>query len=164
MQESAIEISRENKEKLVTLLNARLADGIDVMFAAKQAHWNVQGPAFYALHGLFDSVYEDLAEHVDIIAERAVQLDGEARGDVRDVAGTSQISRYPRGTTDGAAHLAAVSEALSKFAGLVGETARTAATLGDLHTADICAGVNRDLEKHLTFLHNHIGGAEEAGA
>jgi hypothetical protein len=36
--------------KMATLLNARLADGIDLILQAKQAHWNVKGPEFIALH------------------------------------------------------------------------------------------------------------------
>ena len=164
MRESVTDPRHDNREKMVAILNARLADGIDVMFAAKLAHWNVQGPAFYAMHGLFDRVYEDLTEHVDIIAERAVQLGGEARGDVRDVARTSQIPRYPLGTAEGTAHLTAVSDALGKFAGLVGDAAREAEGLGDRDTAELCTGVIKDLDKHLAFLQNHSDGAAEVGA
>jgi len=39
---------------VIVILNARLADSIDLMHQAKQAHWNVKGPSFIALHTLFD--------------------------------------------------------------------------------------------------------------
>jgi starvation-inducible DNA-binding protein len=35
---------------VIVILNARLADSIDLMQQAKQAHWNVKGPSFIALH------------------------------------------------------------------------------------------------------------------
>ena len=46
------------RAKVVELLNARLADCIDLQTQTKQAHWNVKGPDFIALHELFDKVNE----------------------------------------------------------------------------------------------------------
>src|SRR5712692_8524672 len=43
---------------VIVILNARLADSIDLMHQAKQAHWNVKGPSFMALHTLFDEVVD----------------------------------------------------------------------------------------------------------
>ncbi|MFZ9875420.1 MAG: ferritin-like domain-containing protein, partial [Candidatus Methylacidiphilales bacterium] len=50
------------REKMIVLLNARLADSIDLQTQCKQAHWNVKGPDFIALHELFDKVNEDVEE------------------------------------------------------------------------------------------------------
>src|SRR5688572_11786812 len=41
---------------IAAILNARLADAIDLALQAKQAHWNGKGPQFIALHELFDQV------------------------------------------------------------------------------------------------------------
>ena len=59
---------------MVELLNQHLADGLDLGLQAKQAHWNVKGPHFIALHELFDKVAEALEEFADEIAARAVAL------------------------------------------------------------------------------------------
>ena len=56
------------REKMIVLLNARLADSIDLQTQCKQAHWNVKGPDFIALHELFDKVNEEVEEYVDLIA------------------------------------------------------------------------------------------------
>jgi starvation-inducible DNA-binding protein len=72
--------------KIVELLNARLADCKDLQTQAKQAHWNVKGPNFIALHKLFDEINADVEDYVDEIAERAVQLGGVAEGTARMVA------------------------------------------------------------------------------
>ncbi|HEY9868506.1 MAG TPA: DNA starvation/stationary phase protection protein Dps, partial [Candidatus Obscuribacterales bacterium] len=66
--------------KVIDILNNRLADAFDLYSQAKQAHWNVKGPNFIALHELFDEVASSAAEWVDLIAERAVQLGGVAEG------------------------------------------------------------------------------------
>ena len=66
------DIPETTRVKVVELLNARLADCIDLQTQTKQAHWNVKGPSFIALHELFDRVNEAVEDYVDDIAERAV--------------------------------------------------------------------------------------------
>jgi starvation-inducible DNA-binding protein len=68
------DLSEGTRAKVVELLNARLADCIDLQTQTKEAHWNVKGPNFIALHELFDKINEEVEDYVDDIAERAVQL------------------------------------------------------------------------------------------
>ncbi len=75
----------------VGMLNQQLADALDLHLQAKQAHWNVKGPSFIALHELFDEVVEEFEEYADEIAERAVVLGGTAYGTVRVAAGRSRL-------------------------------------------------------------------------
>jgi len=91
------DLSEAIRTKVVQLLNGRLADAIDLQTQTKQAHWNVKGPHFIALHELFDKINEDVEEYVDEIAERAVQLGGVAEGTARMVANRSSLSEYPVG-------------------------------------------------------------------
>src|ERR1041385_6686735 len=79
---------------VVELLNASLADAVDLQSQAKQAHWNVKGPNFIALHELFDKVAEGAEEAVDSLAERAVQLGGVAQGTARQAASRSRLKEY----------------------------------------------------------------------
>jgi starvation-inducible DNA-binding protein len=60
----------EIRSKLCQFMNERLADLIDLQLQTKQAHWNVKGPQFIALHLLFDEIAGELPEHVDTLAER----------------------------------------------------------------------------------------------
>jgi starvation-inducible DNA-binding protein len=62
------------RTKVIELLNARLADAIDLGAQTKQAHSNVKGPNFIALHELFDKVAENVEEHIDTLAERVTAL------------------------------------------------------------------------------------------
>src|SRR5262249_33210386 len=45
-----------SRTQVSELLNRRLADALDLQSQCKQAHWNVKGPEFIALHKLFDDV------------------------------------------------------------------------------------------------------------
>src|SRR5690606_32680843 len=95
--------------------NQRLADCIDLQTHCKQAHWNVKGPAFIALHKLFDEINEDVEEYVDLLAERVVQLGGVAEGTARQVAARSTLIDYPPMLSSGPQHVAALSDSLSQF-------------------------------------------------
>lgn len=55
----------------IELLNKHLAAAIDLHAQVKQAHWNVRGPGFIALHELFDKVSGEVENYSDKLAERA---------------------------------------------------------------------------------------------
>jgi len=59
------------RTKMIELLNARLADCKDLQTQTKQAHWNVKGPNFIALHELFDKVAEAVEDQIDTAASRS---------------------------------------------------------------------------------------------
>ena len=80
------DLTESSRAKLVELLNARLADAIDLQTQCKQAHWNVKGPDFIALHKLFDEVNGAVEEYVDLIAERAVLAPHRRSGGNRSLA------------------------------------------------------------------------------
>jgi starvation-inducible DNA-binding protein len=51
------DLPAENRRVCIELPNTRLADALDLMMQAKQAHWNVRGPSFFGPHQLFDEVH-----------------------------------------------------------------------------------------------------------
>src|SRR5215813_4674345 len=131
------DIPEATRVKVVELLNARLADCIDLQTQIKQAHWNVKGPNFIALHELFDKVNEEVEEYADEIAERAVQLGGVAEGTARMAAQRSTLSEYPTGAVDGRSHVEALSTALAAFGKSARKAIDQADELGDKDTADL---------------------------
>ena len=138
--------------KLIELLNARLADCIDLQTQTKQAHWNVKGPSFIALHELFDKINEEVEDYVDDIAERAVQLGGVAEGTARMVAQRSLLAEYPAKAVDGRGHVEALSSALAAFGKSARKAISEANDLGDLGTADQFTEVSRGIDKWLWFI------------
>src|SRR5437667_7352212 len=90
------------RTKVIELLNGRLADAIDLGTQAKQAHWNVKGPNFIALHELFDQVAEHIEDHIDTLAERITALGGTANGTIAAVSRTTSLKPYPNDISEGA--------------------------------------------------------------
>ena len=156
MHKTKIDITKANREKLVELLNARLSDAIDLKQQAKQAHWNVKGMNFIALHELFDQVATAVDIHVDDIAERVTTLGGTALGTVRVASSKSTLSEYPLEITDGSSHVEALSTALADFGKIVRKNIDEADELKDADTADLFTGVSRDIDKWLWFVEAHL--------
>ena len=137
------------------LLNQRLADCIDLQAQCKQAHWNVKGPTFIALHKLFDEINEDVEEYVDLIAERIVQLGGIAEGTVGVVAERSTLIDYPLALSTGAEHVAALSDALAAFGRAARMGIEEMNDLEDADSADILTEISRGVDKWLWFVEAH---------
>lgn len=151
----------DTRRQVCALLNQRLADCVDLETQCKQAHWNVKGPSFIALHELFDKVHEAVDEYADLIAERVVQLGGVAEGTARVAADRSTLLDYPLTIAAGNLHVAALSDALAEF----GRTTRIGIDeMDDLHdkdSADVLTEVSRGVDKWLWFVEAHQQGAPD---
>lgn len=155
LHNTKIDIAKGKREQVIDLLNSRLADAIDLQSQAKQAHWNVKGMNFIALHELFDQVSTGILTHIDDLAERVTTLGGTALGTVRVAAETSTLAQYPLEITDGEAHVDALSTALASFGKSVRKNIDDADGLGDKDTADLFTGISRDIDKLLWFVEAH---------
>ena len=142
----------------IGLLNQRLADCIDLQAQSKQAHWNVKGPTFIALHKLFDEINAAVAEYADLLAERIVQLGGIAEGTVGVVAERSTLVDYPLTLSTGAEHVAALSDALAEFGRTVRVGIEEMNELEDADSADILTEISRGVDKWLWFVEAHQQG------
>jgi starvation-inducible DNA-binding protein len=115
----------------------RLSDAIDLELQTKQAHWNVKGPSFIALHELFDKLAEEVEEHIDTIAERIAQLGGVANGTIQEVQRATTLPAYPIDISEGSAHVAALSDAYAAFGKTAREAIDDADKAGDKDTSDL---------------------------
>jgi starvation-inducible DNA-binding protein len=144
------------REKVIAVLNQNLAETLDLQLQAKQAHWNVKGPNFIALHELFDKVAEVAEDGADMLAERVTALAGTAEGTLQILAKRSRLTPYPLDIYRGHDHVAWLADAIAA----VGKAARAAVDectkLGDQDSADLFTEISRDLDKQLWFVEAHI--------
>lgn len=150
------DLPSNTKAVSINILNARLADAIDLALLTKQAHWNIKGPNFIALHEMIDGFRTELDEHVDTMAERVVQLGGTALGTTRAVAESTTLAPYPADIYSSTDHLSALIERYSKMASSARAAIDATAEAGDADTADLFTAFSRALDKQLWFLEAHL--------
>jgi len=156
MKTPSIALKANAKSAVIDVLNARLADAIDLALVTKQAHWNLKGPNFIAVHEMLDPMRASLDTHVDTIAERIAQLDGIALGTSQVVAKATTLEAYPTDIRKVSDHLAALAERYARLANQVREDIDTTDEAGDADTADILTAFSRDLDKNLWFIKSHL--------
>ena len=59
---------------LVDALNEVLSNAVVLYFTAHRAHWNVEGQDFFEYHSLFETIYEDIYDSLDPLAENVRKL------------------------------------------------------------------------------------------
>ena len=150
------DLSSNAKSISIGVLNARLADAIDLALLTKQAHWNIKGPQFIALHEMIDGFRTELDEHVDTMAERVVQLGGTALGTTQAVSAGSTLAPYPTDIYAADDHLVALIERYGKLASAARAAIDETDNAGDADTADLFTAFSRALDKNLWFLEAHL--------
>jgi len=144
------------KSASIGVLNARVADAIDLALLTKQAHWNIKGPQFIALHEMIDGFRTELDDHVDTMAERVVQLGGTALGTTQVVAGSTTLAPYPTDIYAANDHLTALVERYAKVGSALRAAIDETDNAGDADTADLFTAFSRALDKALWFLEAHL--------
>jgi len=84
----------KTSSRLADSLNLVLADSYALMSLTHLAHWNVEGPGFFALHTAFQTQYEELFTAIDEIAERIRALDAYAIGGLGTLAQAAQMTEF----------------------------------------------------------------------
>src|ERR1700721_2232308 len=156
MYKTKIDLSEKTRRNVITILNDRLADAIDLQSQVKQAHWNVKGPNFIALHELFGQISDGVLEQIDEIAERVTSLGGTAEGTVAVAAKRSKLKNYPLSITAGKDHLFYLSTQLSVYGKIVRAAIAETDEMGDADTADLFPQISPKGDEYLWFLEAHL--------
>jgi starvation-inducible DNA-binding protein len=156
-------LSDNARNTSIDLLNARLADYLDLKMAIKQAHWTLKGMSFIGVHELLDQIAVRVEDNSDLMAERVMILDGQARGTAQVVADKTTLKPYPVDMQDVAGHIEALCERMADLGALLREAMDATGEAGDEGTADLFTGASRELDKDLWFLESHIRGPNGIG-
>lgn len=140
-----------NTPAVLQALQAALTSTLSLANRTQEAHWNAKGENFGSLHELFGGFYDFLIDAADLIAERIVQLDGQA---IANPAGgpmigdemTLLISIMEMGEGVAAQYLAGVQVSQE-----------------DPSTNDICIELAREAEKWLWKIEAHTQKIVQAG-
>lgn len=138
-------------------LNLVLADSYSLMGLTHLAHWNVEGPDFFALHEAFQKQYENLFEAVDEVAERVRALDVYAIGGLSMLGRVAGIEEFksPMPQKD---YVAALIVAHEKVVDDATRTRDAAGETADLETQDLMIKRLQWHEKTLWMLKSYLKG------
>ncbi len=149
-------LPKKERVETIALLNKSLACAADLSMQLKQAHWNIKGMNFIALHKLLDEIAEAVEEQVDVIAERITSLGGTALGTLEQTVENTSLRKYPVDIFDAKDHIAHLTHNIA----ILGELARKhideTDELNDMATNDLFIDLVRMLDKNLWFLEAHV--------
>lgn len=86
-----IGIAESKRKDIAEGLSRLLADTYTLYLKTHNYHWNVTGPMFQTLHLMFETQYTELADAVDVIAERIRSLGAKAPGSYSEFSRLSTI-------------------------------------------------------------------------
>lgn len=139
---------------LVGLLRELVTTETRLAIATREAHWNVQGPAFYSLHEMFGAQYATIDGFIDDIAERVRQLGYFVSGS--PLMGASEI------TSDADELLTELSVKHEKTVSLLRKAIQEAQNGQDEGTADLLTGMMEQHDKMKWMITASIADKERA--
>jgi starvation-inducible DNA-binding protein len=137
-------MSPENEQALA--LDGTLADMLDLSLLAKQAHWNIVGPRFRALHLLLDDLAALARDSADSIAERSATLGHPPDGRVATIFQLSSLPTVEPGMLPDAEAITAFLAILDAVADRIHSALE--AFEKDVVTVDLFTGVLAAVEKY----------------
>lgn len=145
-----------SNQNLINFLNQELSN-LNVMYVKlHRYHWFVQGKHFFTLHKLFEELYTETAEDLDVIAERILAIGGkplatmtkyldeatlkEAQADDKEVEMLKQLHH----------------DYNQLIEEIKGKGLQLAEEVQDEPTADMLIGLQARLEKHVWMLRSTL--------
>ena len=156
MHKTKNDLPLEIRTNSIEHLQSGLVQLLDLSLQAKQAHWNLKGLCFIALHELFDKVNEELLALADLTAERIAALGGVPDGTIGMIQKESKMKTYPINIFREQEHLEVFSENLSIACAMSRSSIDATASHNDLGTSDLFTEASRKLDHLLWLIESHL--------
>ncbi|MDX9750362.1 MAG: Dps family protein [Flavobacteriales bacterium] len=151
----AAKSGRIDKSSVVEPMAVLLASSYTLYLKTHNYHWNVTGPMFTTLHGLFETQYTELAQAIDEVAERIRTMGAPAPGSYTAFAKLSKV-KEENGSPDAKTmirQLVADQQTVVEAARAVFDAAQK---VGDEVSADMAIGRMDVHAKNAWMLRSHL--------
>ena len=153
-----IGISEKNAQEVSNRLQIILSDEQVLYAKTRNYHWNIEGPSFLEYHKLFESLYTELAESIDEVAERIRKIGHFALGRLQDFLKNARLLEGEY-TNDSKIQL---QNLLNDHETIIRELRVDIDDIDekfkDAGTADFLTGLLKDHERWAWFLRSYLGG------
>jgi starvation-inducible DNA-binding protein len=136
-----------------------LADSFVLYMKTYAVHWNYKGAKFFSVHKLTEEHYQELAEAIDVIAERIRAKGDEAPITLENILGSADLNEMKKqsaGNDEALVELVAGHELLSNRARKAAEALEAE---GDLYSSDLMISRIGAHEKAAWMLRSFLAGA-----
>jgi starvation-inducible DNA-binding protein len=152
-----INLAENHLKEAALLLNTLLADEYVLYTKTRNAHWNIQGPNFIALHKFFETQYDALDIIIDDTAERVRALGHFALGSLKDFIAIARLSEHEHDFSD-QGHI--IQTLMEDHESIIGSLRNEITTVAEKHkdqgTADFMTGLMEQHEKMAWMLRAHL--------
>jgi starvation-inducible DNA-binding protein len=154
---ASLGITDEHKAAVAAELSKLLADEVVLYFKTRNAHWNVEGPNFYANHKFFEGLYEQLDNMMDEVVERIRSIGHYAPATLKRY---TQLTHLAETQIQGNSNAAYIQELLADHEAIIiflrGHISKFANTYHDLGSSDFITGLMKQHEKIVWMLQAHL--------
>jgi starvation-inducible DNA-binding protein len=140
-------LAPEGAEAIAEKLNGYLAD-VQVLYAKlHNFHWNIEGESFFTLHEELQEIYESVAEEIDDVAERVLQIGHRPLTRLADYPGAARLEESESRPYTGREIAEALVSDYKAVIAELRELIKVAQEHEDEGTADEAVGWMKDKEK-----------------
>lgn len=150
-------LEKNRTKKIAEELGTLLSDTYLLYIKSQNFHWNIVDPKFHSLHVFFEKQYEELAEAVDLIAERIRSLGQKAPGSMKEFLERTRLEESLSPLT-GDEMLKALLEDHESIIQWLKEEIEETIQLGDQGSSDLCVERLRAHEKTAWMINAQIHG------
>jgi len=151
-----IGIEDKNTQAVANTLSKLLSDESVLLAKTRNAHWNVEGPDFHAMHLFFESQYDALDEIVDRVAERIRSLGHYAPATLSGFLKLTSLTEKRGDKNDSASFLKDLVVDHEAVIMELRENVDAVAKRGDAGTSDFITGLMEEHEKMAWMLRSHL--------
>lgn len=138
-------------QKTIGVLNKQLSNWNLLSVKLHHYHWYVNGPHFFTLHGLFESLYNEASANIDGLAERILMIGGAPAATMREYLQLATIEEAS-GKENAEQMVAAIVKDFGQLVTEIKAGITTAEEEGDEISSDMLKEIQEKLEKHVWML------------
>jgi starvation-inducible DNA-binding protein len=144
--QTQIGITQEHLSEIAHSLNIFLSDEHVLYIKTRNAHWNIEGRDFFAMHKFFEGQYQDLEKIIDDVAERIRSLGHYSVATMQDFLRLTHLTEKMRGQNNSAGFIQTLLEDHQSIIMHLRHSIREIAErFGDAGSSDF---LNELIEKH----------------